>query len=83
MFKLWYGKIEGEYLHYVCHFLAGYMIAAIAIKNLGMADGIAVAVMAAAGKEIADQLTGEGTPEAKAAAITILGALFAAGTLFM
>ena len=44
MFKLWYGKIEGEYLHYVCHFLAGYMIAAIAIKNLGMADGIAVAV---------------------------------------
>ena len=77
MLGFWYEKIEGPYLHYITHFLAGFMIATLFARFFGLEAGFKMAVVAAAGKEAADKITGQGSPELKAAIITIAGAALA------
>ena len=81
MFKLWYGKIEGNNLHYTTHTLAGYAIAATTTYFCGTATATVVSIAIAIGKEVIDKATGKGTPEVKAAICTIGGA-FAAIIIF-
>ena len=56
------------------HFVAGFAITAIVSLFFGYIIGVIVAVIAAAGKELYDKVTGTGTPEVLDFVATIAGA---------
>lgn len=56
------------------HFVAGFAITAIVSLFFGYIIGVIVAVIAAAGKELYDKVTGMGTPEVLDFVATIVGA---------
>lgn len=56
------------------HFVAGFAITAIVSLFFGYIIGVLVAVIAAAGKELYDKVTGTGTPEVLDFVATIAGA---------
>lgn len=56
------------------HFVAGVAITAIVSLFFGYIIGVIVAVIAAAGKELYDKVTGTGTPEVLDFVATIAGA---------
>ena len=78
MFEYWYTHMEGNNLHYTAHFLAGFFVAAVVARVTDPLTGLVAGIVAALGKEIMDKLTGMGTPEEKAAALTAAGAVLAA-----
>lgn len=59
------------------HFVAGFAITAIVSLFFGYIIGVIVAVIAAAGKELYDKVTGTGTPELLDFVATVLGAVAA------
>ena len=56
------------------YFVAGFAITAIVSLFFGYIIGVIVAVIAAAGKELYDKVTGTGTPEVLDFVATIVGA---------
>ena len=59
------------------HFVAGFAITAIVSLFFGYIIGVIVAVIAAAGKELYDKVTGNGTTELLDFVATVLGAVAA------
>lgn len=78
MFEYWYTHMEGANLHYTTHFLAGFFVAVVIARFTDPLIGLAAGIVAALGKELMDKLSGMGTPEKKAAVLTMAGALLAA-----
>lgn len=62
------------------HFLAWFAITAITSLFFGYIVGVVVAILAAAGKEIYDKVTGKGTPELLDFVATVVGAVAAVAT---
>ena len=59
------------------HFVAGFAIAAVVSLFAGYIVGLLVAILAAAGKEIYDKVSGKGTPELLDFVATVAGAIAA------
>lgn len=62
------------------HFIAGFGIAIIASLFVGYLIAVIVAILAGAGKEIYDKVTGKGTPEFLDFVATVVGAIAAIAT---
>lgn len=62
------------------HFIAGFVIAIIASLFVGYLIAVIVAILAGAGKEIYDKVTGKGTPEFLDFVATVVGAIAAIAT---
>lgn len=62
------------------HFLAGFAITAITSIFFGYIVGVVVAILASAGKEIYDKVTGKGTPELLDFVATVVGSVAAVAT---
>ena len=59
------------------HFFAGFSVAAVVSLFFGYIIGAVAAILAAAGKEAYDKVTGKGTPEVLDFAATVIGAIAA------
>lgn len=59
------------------HFVAGFGITAIVSLFFGYIIGALITILAAAGKELYDKVTGKGTPELLDFVATVLGAVAA------
>lgn len=57
------------------HFIAGFTICAFASLSVGYLLGFVIALLAGAGKEVYDRVTGKGTPEFKDFLFTAFGAI--------
>ena len=73
--QFWYNKMEGPWAHYLSHFMGGYVITDMFGSVLGMNIGFMIGITAAVSKEIIDKYSKMGTPELRAAIITIMGSL--------
>ncbi len=62
------------------HFIAGFGIAIVASLSVGYLIAVILAILAGAGKEIYDKVTGKGTPEFLDFVATVVGAIAAIAT---
>lgn len=62
------------------HFVAGFGITVIASLFVGYLIAAVIAILAAAGKELYDKVTGKGTPELLDFVATVIGTIAAIAT---